>query len=128
MDLNGTQAAIRSGYSPNGADVAAVRLLGDARIAARVKKRQAEVAQKLEITLERLTNMTLEAYRIATEDGSAKGADAAVKAVAQLSRMHGFDVRKRPNERSPIDDLTAEERDAVRKMVEEALERAGADA
>jgi len=57
-------------------------------------------------------------------DGSAKGADSAVKAVAQLSRMHGFEVGKRPNERSPIEDLTVVERDAVRRMVEEALERA----
>jgi hypothetical protein len=41
--------------------------------------------------------------------------------------MHGFDVSKRTNERDPIDDLTAPERDAVRKMVEAALEHARAD-
>ena len=32
IDLNGTQAAIRSGYSKRGADVTACRLLGDPRI------------------------------------------------------------------------------------------------
>ena len=31
VDLNGTQAAIRAGYSPNGADVQAIRLLGNAK-------------------------------------------------------------------------------------------------
>ena len=32
IDLNATQAYIRAGYSPNGADVGACRLLGDSRI------------------------------------------------------------------------------------------------
>jgi hypothetical protein len=46
--------------------------------------------------------------------------------VAQLARMHGY-VGKRPKERSPIEDLTADERDALRRMVEEALQRTRAD-
>jgi hypothetical protein len=90
----------------------------------RARSRQLEHDEGCEATLGRLTEMAFTAYRLAIEDGSA---DAAVKAVAQLSRMHGFDVGKRPNERSPIDELTAEERDAVRVMVEEALERARPD-
>ena len=64
--------------------------------------------------------MTFAAYWMALEHGSAKGA---VKAAAQLSRMHGY-VGKRPNERSAIEDLSADEREALREMVEEALERA----
>ena len=92
-----------------------------------IAEAQQKHAEKCEITLDLLTEMTLEAYRTAMADGSAKGADAAVKAVAQLSRMHGLDVGKRPNERSPIEDLTVDERDAVRRMVEQALERARAD-
>ena len=32
LDLNGTRAAIKAGYSEKGADVAAVRLLGNARV------------------------------------------------------------------------------------------------
>jgi hypothetical protein len=90
----------------------------------RARSRQLEHDEDCEVTLGRLTEMAFTAYRLAIENGSA---DAAVKAVAQLSRMHGFDVGKRPNERSPIDELTAEERDAVRVMVEEALERARPD-
>jgi hypothetical protein len=90
----------------------------------RTGSRQLEHDEDCEITVDRLTEMAFTAYRMATNTGSA---DAAVKAVAQLLRMHGFDVGKRPNERSPIEDLTADERDAVRRMVEEALERARVD-
>jgi hypothetical protein len=86
--------------------------------------RQLEHDEDYEVALGRLTEMAFTAYRMAIQNGSA---DAAVKAVAQLSRMYGFDVGKRPNERSPIDELTAEERDAVRVMVEEAFERARPD-
>jgi hypothetical protein len=53
-------------------------------------KRSRKHAEKCEITLDVLTAMTLDAYRAAMADRSAKGADAAVKAVAQLSQMHGF--------------------------------------
>jgi hypothetical protein len=90
----------------------------------RAGPRQLEHDEDCEVTLGRLTEMAFTAYRLAIEHGSA---DAAVKAVTQLSRMHGFDVGKRPNERSPIEDLTADERNAVRRMVKEALEhcRAG---
>lgn len=47
-DLNATQAAIRAGYSAKGADVAGIRALGDARIAAAVQgeqQRQLQAAQ-----------------------------------------------------------------------------------
>jgi hypothetical protein len=86
--------------------------------------RQLEHDKDCEVTLGRLTEMAFTAYCLAIQNGSA---DAAVKAVAQLSRVHGFDVGKLPNERSPIEDLTADERDAVRRMVEEALEHARTD-
>jgi hypothetical protein len=89
----------------------------------RARSRQLEHDEDYEVTLGRLTKMAFTAHRLAIENGSA---DAAVKAVAQLSRMHGFDVSKRINDRDPIEDLTAPERDAVRKMVEAALEHARA--
>ena len=90
----------------------------------RARSRQLEHDEECEVTLDRLTEMAFAAYRLAIGAGSP---DAAIKAVVQLSRMHGFDVGKRPNERSPIEDLTADERDAVRRMVEEALEHAHRD-
>jgi phage terminase small subunit len=127
VELNATQSAIRAGYSAKTAYSAGQRLLKHVDVARGIAEAQQKHAEKCEITLDLLTEMTLEAYRAAMADGSARGADAAVKAVAQLSRMHGFEVGKRPNERSPIEDLTVDERDAVRRMVEQALERARAD-
>lgn len=54
IDLNGTQAAIRAGYSPKGADVAAVRLLGKASVAKAIAERQSKRAQKLDISADRI--------------------------------------------------------------------------
>lgn len=121
VDMNGTQAAIRAGYSPKTANVQASDLLAKPNIRAEVTKFQAKLAQKHEITLDLLTEMTLDSYRTAKDTTDAKGMTGAV---AQLSKMHGFDVGKRLNDRGPIEDLTAEERDAVREMVERALEKA----
>lgn len=50
----GTQAAIRAGYSPNGANVAGVRLLSDATVRARVDYLKAERTQRLRITADRV--------------------------------------------------------------------------
>lgn len=50
IDLNATQAAIRSGYSKKDADVQGPRLLGNVRIAAEIEKRKAKIAAKLECT------------------------------------------------------------------------------
>lgn len=48
-DANGTQAAIRAGYSKNGADVAAIRLLGNARISAEIDKVVDKTYQELNL-------------------------------------------------------------------------------
>lgn len=52
IDLNGTQAAIRAGYSENGADVAAIRLLGNVRIAAEIAKHNDKRAKKVGLEAE----------------------------------------------------------------------------
>jgi phage terminase small subunit len=57
-------------------------LLKHVDVARGIAEAQQKHAEKCEITLYLLTEMTLEAYRAAMADGSAKGADAAVKAVA----------------------------------------------
>lgn len=54
IDLNGTQAVIRAGYSAKGADVQACRLLGDARIAAAIAAAQQKLASRQDVTLERI--------------------------------------------------------------------------
>ena len=54
LDLNGTQAAIRAGYSAKGADVQAIRLLGNARIQAAIAEQRQQHGRTLEITAERI--------------------------------------------------------------------------
>jgi phage terminase small subunit len=48
-DRNGTRAAIRAGYSKKGADVAAIRLLGNARISAEIDRIVGEQLDELKI-------------------------------------------------------------------------------
>lgn len=52
VDLNAKQAAIRSGYSSNGAEVQGHRLLSNANVRAAINEVQAETAKKLEVTKE----------------------------------------------------------------------------
>ncbi len=52
VDQNGTQAAIRSGYSSKTADVIASRLLGKIKVQAVVQSLQVNIAKQLEIDSE----------------------------------------------------------------------------
>jgi len=52
IDLNATQAAIRSGYSSKGADVAGIRNLANPIIQATIQKAQVRQAKKAEVTAE----------------------------------------------------------------------------
>lgn len=77
VDLNGTHAAIRAGYSRNGADVQAVRLLGDARIAAAIEEGRRRLAERTQISAERVLQEVsrlafLDIRRAFDEDGNLK--------------------------------------------------------
>ena len=55
VDHNGTQAAIRAGYSPRTADVAAAKdLLPNPKIRAEIAKAEARISARYEITAERI--------------------------------------------------------------------------
>lgn len=76
-DLNGKQAAIRSGYSERTAEVQASRLLTNAKVQNYIQEKQKQLQEKTGITVERVLN---EYARIAfsdlrgyyNEDGSLK--------------------------------------------------------
>lgn len=51
---NATQAAITAGYSPHRADVRAAVLLRDSRVSDAIKKRRAELADRYELTTDRV--------------------------------------------------------------------------
>ena len=50
IDLNGTQAAIRAGYSEKGAEKQAFRMSGNVRVQEAIQKAQAQRAQRTEIS------------------------------------------------------------------------------
>lgn len=54
VDQNGTQAAIRAGYSPRGADVASVRLLRNASVKNIIDERLIEIAERTRVDAEKV--------------------------------------------------------------------------
>ena len=65
VDLNGTQAAIRAGYSATGANVTGVRLLSNPTVAALIAAGKEKQADRLEV---RADTVLREILRIATTD------------------------------------------------------------
>ena len=108
-DLNGTQACIRAGYSSNGADVQAVRLLGDARVkeaidrrlatrAARVGVQADEVLEELHI----LATACVEHF-VVDDDGYLRAApdapEGVMRAVQSIDRKKRIYYRGKGDER-----------------------------
>lgn len=95
IDLNGTQACIRAGYSKNGADVQAVRLLGDARIMAAIQEGRKKRQERTEITQDRVLQ---EVARLAFLDiRKAFNADGSLKPLHELdddtaAALSGLDI------------------------------------
>lgn len=54
IDFNGKQAAIRAGYSARSAEVTASRLLSNAKVKAAVEKEMAKLAERTEITQDKV--------------------------------------------------------------------------
>ena len=78
VDLNATRAAISAGYSANGASVAGVRMLANAKVKAEIEKALAKVCEKLEITVEKVLGelakmgfSNMQDYIVVGEDGYA---------------------------------------------------------
>ena len=101
VDLNGTQAAIRAGYSPHTAVVQGSRLLGHAKIRAEVDARSVALAESVAGSAQWIVEQTVEVIRRAmnaTPVRDAKGnivegvwmsdLRAATPALALLARRH----------------------------------------
>lgn len=81
IDLNATQAAIRAGFSANGASVQGVRLLANAKICAAIEVGRAKAAEKAGITLD---DHLSELARI--RDAALGGQDYKAAATAEVAR------------------------------------------
>ena len=115
VDNNGTQAAIRAGYSPNGADVAAVRLLAHARVAAELRRGQEKLAERTELNAE----WVLRQLRSEVEQGEIPSAR--IKATELIGKHIGMFVeRQETGGPGEFANLTEEE---LEGRVEEKLGR-----
>jgi len=108
LDCNGRQAAIRAGYSSNGAAVQAGRLLTNPNVRAKVAAARAERAAEVKITQAQVLRMLLDTYKAATD---ANQHQAAVKAAELLGRhlaMFTDKVRLEPGRELTDEQLVAE--------------------
>lgn len=91
QDHNGTQAAIRAGYSESTARQQGSRLLTDPRVLAAVRAGQKKVAKKAEVTVESLMAELEQARKLALKE---KQASAAVTATMGKGKLAGLMVEK----------------------------------
>lgn len=74
--------------------VKACNMLAEDKVKVRLQELQEASAKKHEITIDKLTEMTLDAYKLAMKD-DVKAPSAAVKASEFLGKLHGLVVEKR---------------------------------
>lgn len=84
VDLNATQAAIRSGYSAKTAQEQGSRLLSNAMVSAAVSDGQSKAAKRAEVTVQSLAHELEEARGIALAEKQSSAAVAATMGKAKL--------------------------------------------
>lgn len=72
----------------------AKELIDNGKVTARIEQLREQMAEKNEITIERLTKMTLDAYTLAMKENVAQ-TSAAVRAVEMLGKLHGLVTDKK---------------------------------
>jgi len=87
VDSNGTQAAIRAGYAPTHAKVTASRMLTYANVRERIDQFFAEQRERVEISIDSLTDLFIDDRKLAHDN---KQAGAAVSATEKLAKLHGL--------------------------------------
>lgn len=92
VDFNGTQAAIRAGYSDKGAEVQAAKLLRIPKVQVEVAKRKSNLAEKTDITREFLVAETI---KVLNDCVTEKSYPTRVRAIELLAKMHGHIVEQR---------------------------------
>lgn len=98
IDLNGTQAAIRSGYSEKTANEQASRLLVNVNIKEYLKLKQKKTTEKLEISKEEIVKLVLEIAKSKGEKTNDR-----LKAFEIVNKMLGLnDVEKHEVKQSII--------------------------
>lgn len=94
VDRNGTQAAIRAGYSKKTANITASKLLTKANIKDAVDKGEEKHAERCAVTIETITQ-ELESDRQLARDLSQPSA--AITASMGIAKLHGLVIDKAEN-------------------------------
>lgn len=125
VDANGTQAAIRAGYSASGARVAAHRLLTNVAISSRLEARQKADSTRLSVTRENVLQRLLDAFEVAKNE---REPAAMVSAARELGKLLGFYAPVRVEATAGVSELAA--RGQFERMTDaqllEVIEPAGA--
>jgi phage terminase small subunit len=88
VDANGAAAAVRAGYAPGSAKVAASRMLSkDNPVRRAIQARQATDSERLGVSRERVISGLLEAVDMAREQSNAQNM---ITALRELGRLMGF--------------------------------------
>jgi phage terminase small subunit len=99
VDGNGTQAAIRAGYSPNSAQMQSSRLLSKDMVSKSVAKFQERHRIKAEVTIESLAaELEHDRDRARQLDQTAT----AVTATVQIAKLYGLDINRNINENNGL--------------------------
>ena len=113
VDLNGSAACVRAGYSRNSARQIATRLLSKDHIRALVQEKQKETEERLQISRDDVIRGLLRAAQEAKEEGSPMGMIAAYREIGKMLGYYNQPVAPAPQ------DLNE---DLVRAMSDKELE------
>jgi phage terminase small subunit len=94
LDHNGTAAAVRGGYAEVGAHVTASRLLRKPKVAAVVAAHEADAAERLGLTRERVLEGLRDALEMARQQNNPVAMVAALRESAKISGFYAPERRK----------------------------------
>jgi len=128
IDLNGTQAVIRAGFSEKGADVAASRLLGNVRVQAAVSEGKRNRSRRVEITqarvLEEIAHIALSDLSEAFERDGKEGNTLRLRRLTDMPegvRRSIESIREQPTDKGVMRSVKLHSKVAALKMLADHL-------
>ena len=91
IDRNGTQAAIRAGYSEKTAQEQSCRLLSNVKVQEAIDAAAAQHAKRCNVTVDNLTAELIADRELAREN---KHPGAAITATMSIAKLHGLDITR----------------------------------
>lgn len=102
LDHNATQAYIRAGYSPNGASAAAITLLKNIKVAARVEKISSERIKAIDVGIEQIYAALWDNHMISKARGETQNSSRALELCGKAQAMFIDKVESKVTEYSEL--------------------------